>query len=156
MPDYSQGKIYKLVCNITGQIYIGSTVKTLNRRLAQHKADYQRYLKGIVRYISSFEIIKSSDYQIILIEYFPCQFRNQLENREGFHIKSNQCVNKVGAGEICRKEKKKIQNQKLSQIIIKCFCGQNCTYKHKSRHEKTQFHQRNAKIYLDWLTDFNL
>ena len=36
MPDYSKGKIYKIVCNVTGLVYVGSTCEpTLARRLAK-------------------------------------------------------------------------------------------------------------------------
>ena len=33
MIDYTKSKIYKIVCNTTGLIYIGSTVNKLSRRL---------------------------------------------------------------------------------------------------------------------------
>ena len=39
MNKYQEGKIYKIVCNITGEIYIGSTIKTLNDRLTINKND---------------------------------------------------------------------------------------------------------------------
>ena len=42
--DYSQGKIYKIVCNKTGLVYIGSTCKTLETRLKGHMNDCKRYL----------------------------------------------------------------------------------------------------------------
>ena len=42
MIDYSKGKIYKIVCNNTGLIYIGSTCEpTLARRLAKHVGNYK-------------------------------------------------------------------------------------------------------------------
>ena len=35
---YQEGKIYKIVCNITGEVYYGSTIeKYLSSRLAKHK-----------------------------------------------------------------------------------------------------------------------
>ena len=37
MPDYSHGKIYKIVNDIDDEIYIGSTVDTLSRRFSGHK-----------------------------------------------------------------------------------------------------------------------
>ena len=37
-PRYEEGKIYKVVCNITGEEYYGSTIKTLKERLRLHKA----------------------------------------------------------------------------------------------------------------------
>jgi hypothetical protein len=37
MPDYSNGKIYKLVSDKTDMIYIGSTTVKLNERLSNIK-----------------------------------------------------------------------------------------------------------------------
>ena len=43
MVNYEKGKIYKIVCNTTGEIYIGSTTKqTLAQRLSQHVSQYKR------------------------------------------------------------------------------------------------------------------
>ena len=36
MPDYQQGKIYKIICKETGEIYIGSTVRPLKQRKNCH------------------------------------------------------------------------------------------------------------------------
>ena len=38
MPDFSKGKIYKLVSNISSDIYIGSCLIDLSKRLYRHKA----------------------------------------------------------------------------------------------------------------------
>ncbi len=47
MPDYKLGKIYKIVCNITGKVYYGSTCEpTLARRLAKHAGNYKRWSQG--------------------------------------------------------------------------------------------------------------
>ena len=57
MVNYQLGKIYKLVDNTNGNIYIGSTCKPyLSSRLAAHKTDYNYYLNGKNNYITSFEI----------------------------------------------------------------------------------------------------
>ena len=46
MPDYSLGKVYKIVDNTNQDVYIGSTCQpTLAQRLSQHKKDYNKYLK---------------------------------------------------------------------------------------------------------------
>jgi len=45
--DYSQGKIYKIVCNITNEVYFGSTKeKYLSRRLSRHKRYVSDNLKN--------------------------------------------------------------------------------------------------------------
>ncbi len=80
--DYKNGKIYKLVCSETQQIYIGSTCSTLVKRLSQHKCKKNK--------------CKSKSFinpKIFLIEDFPCERKEQLLAREREHIENNYCVN---------------------------------------------------------------
>ena len=36
---YSKSKIYKIICNITREVYYGATIKTLKQRINKHKAN---------------------------------------------------------------------------------------------------------------------
>ena len=95
MPDYSLGKIYKIICHKTGLVYIGSTCEpTLARRLAGHVGDYKRYLKGGKKYTTSFKIIENASYEIVLIETYVCESKDELHKMERFFIENNNCVNK--------------------------------------------------------------
>ncbi len=96
MVNYSNSKIYKIVDNTNGNIYIGSTVKTLAQRLAYHRQDYKRYLEGKQHYITSFKILENDNYDIILLEECKdCENKEQLHARERHYIDTLQCVNKV-------------------------------------------------------------
>ena len=91
---FQNGKIYKIVCNTTGLVYYGSSSSDkLRKRLASHKCDYKRYLDGKRNYVSSFEILKNNNFEIILIENYPCNSRNELHTRERYYIENNECVN---------------------------------------------------------------
>jgi hypothetical protein len=92
---YQRGKIYKIVDNTNGNQYIGSTCeKTLAHRLAKHVGNYKCYLNGKNNYVSSYDILANSDYDIVLIENCPCQTKDELLARER-HFKDNLiCVNK--------------------------------------------------------------
>ena len=95
MVNYQNSKIYKIVCNTTGLIYIGSTAEpTLARRLAKHREDYKRYLIGKHNYITSYKILENTNYDIILLEIYPCNTKDELHARERYYIESNECVNK--------------------------------------------------------------
>ena len=99
MVNYNLGKIYKIKCNVTGQIYIGSTCeKTLARRLAGHVRDYKRHLNGKGNNVTSFKIIENGDYYIVLLESVNCANNDELKARERHHIENNNCVNKVIPG----------------------------------------------------------
>ena len=97
--NYDRGKIYKIVCNVTGKIYVGSTTEpSLARRLAGHKTSYNFYLKGKRGYVSSFEILKNENYFIELICNASCNSRDELSAIEGTYIRELKCINKNIAG----------------------------------------------------------
>ena len=96
MVNYQHGKIYKIVCNVTGKVYIGSTtMKYLSQRLVKHLADYERFKNGKRSYITSFETLKNGDYDIVLIETFPCNSKDELFARERHWTNNVECVNKI-------------------------------------------------------------
>lgn len=91
---YQRAKIYKLIGN--GLTYYGSTCEpTLARRLATHKGDYNKYINGKGRYITSFEILSTGNYDIVLVENYPCNSKDELHSRERHWIETNECINKI-------------------------------------------------------------
>jgi hypothetical protein len=94
--DYSNGKIYKIVCNTTGKCYIGSTCSPyLSTRLAQHRNNFKSFLKGKFNYVSSYEVLENNNYDIVLLELFPCSCKEELLARERFYIENTECVNLI-------------------------------------------------------------
>ena len=124
MPDYSKGKIYKLVSNHTDDIYIGSTCDLLPKRLYQHKHSYESYKYGKRNYISSFEICKYDDVRILLMKEYPCENKQQLERKEGKYQQKYECVNNRIAGSKgkCKHDKIKYQCRDCDG---KVFCKHN-------------------------------
>jgi len=84
MPNYLNGKIYKIHSPSLNLTYIGSTTRSLKERLTKHKNYNASCLK---------KILDSNDCEIILIENFPCTSKYELETRETEHIQNNVCVN---------------------------------------------------------------
>jgi hypothetical protein len=110
--DYSRGKIYKIVCNITNKIYIGSTCEpTLARRLSVHVNDFKRYKNKKKHFVTSFEIIEQGDYYIELLEIYPCTIKEELLIRERFYIKNNECVNKIKNLNYTKEDSKEYQKE---------------------------------------------
>jgi hypothetical protein len=148
MVNYQNSKIYKIVSSQTDKVYIGSTTKDrLCQRMIQHRVDYKSYLNNKKNYISSFEIMKYDDTEIILIETFPCESKDKLHARERYWIENIvNCVNKQVPIRTEKehneyhqkyyKKKKETINEKFN-----CLCGGKYTKCHKSRHEKTKQHQ---------------
>ena len=93
MPNYENGKIYKICSGSTDQIYIGSTINSLFRGMREHRFEYITKRKKI----SSRELLKYEDAIIVLIENYPCCSKEELETRERYWIEfyESQCVNIV-------------------------------------------------------------
>ena len=104
MPNYSQGKIYLIGSKSSDKYYIGSTIKSLKKRLVEHTSSYKAFLKnGGVKY-SSFKLFKNDDYYIKLVENFPCSDKQELDRREGlFQL---QCINLIVNKNIAGRTKK--------------------------------------------------
>ena len=165
MPDYQNGKIYKLV-NTEGTLtYIGSTCQALSRRKAKHHDNYKCWKNGKYGFVTSFRIFDDDEdgCQIILLEAFPCSNRNELEKRERHFIESMHCVNKnrptrtikewidENKEDVIKKKKeyykeyyednKDIINLKKNQKH-NCLCGSSYTLRNKSQHMKSLKHHK--------------
>ena len=138
---YANAKIYKITCNITGLCYVGSTCETLSFRLRRHEIQYKCYLKGKTNYVTSFEILEKDDYQISLLQAYPCENNQELLVREGWYQKKyyDRSVNKYTVGKTFEEKKESI-NQKHKEKFI-CECGSHYTYSNKSKHIKTNKHK---------------
>ena len=98
MRDYSKGKIYKILCNVTGLTYYGSTCEPiLSRRLAKHKSNYKDYLnkKDYSYFMTSYNVLENGNCNIVLMENYPCSSNDELTSRERYYIENYECVNKI-------------------------------------------------------------
>ena len=86
--SYRDGKIYKIVCHESDEIYIGSTKENLRSRISKHRYDAKH--RGD---LASCQIILRNNYSIELIEDFPCESARQLSEREQYWIDRSECVN---------------------------------------------------------------
>lgn len=162
---YKRAKIYCIKDNTTENIYIGSTCKTITSRLKDHIRKYKQYQHGKSRYVTSYDILKNDNYNVMLLEeYKTCENKMQLHAKERQYIESMPCVNKVIPGrtlkeyytqnkEIIKNKTKEYYTQnrdalnKQQKEIIHCpHCDCKITRGGKSIHEKTKKHINNIKI----------
>ena len=78
MPDYSKGNICNTSNSIDDDIYVGSTIKTLSQRMAQHRLAVKR--GNIVNYINMRELGAEHCY-IELFEHYSCNDVYELRAR---------------------------------------------------------------------------
>jgi len=97
--NYQNGKIYRIDCLTTNEVYIGSTCQpTVAKRLATHIYNYKYWKNGKSNFTTSFQIIERNNYKISLIELFPCNSKDELTSREGHFIRTITCINKTIIG----------------------------------------------------------
>jgi hypothetical protein len=85
---YENAKIYKLVSNKSADVYIGSCLITLARRLSTHRSDYND--------CSSKRMFQVPDaiIQIVLIEALPnCKSKNEMKAKELHYMTVTPCIN---------------------------------------------------------------
>ena len=154
MPDYQLSKIYEIRCNITNNIYYGSTTqKYLSSRITQHKRDFKRWLNDNKNtYISSFEILKNGDYKILLVENVKCNSKDELRQREQHYIDNNDCINKRKA--LRTEEEKKEQrkkyyedNKEKENKQTKKYYKQN---KEKAKERRKKYYKDNRLFFNSW------
>jgi len=111
MPDYKNGKIYKLWSIEGDDIYIGSTINALHKRLWGHRADNNTCSSKIL-----FE--KYNDVKIELIEEYPCENKQQLNAREGHHMRlnKNNIINHCIAGRTIKEYNKKYYIDNIDKL----------------------------------------
>ena len=141
MSDYSKGKIYQIRCNITGDIYIGSTIRTLSQRLSNHKID--------ITCISR-QIITRGDYNISLLENYACNNKDELRIKEREWYDKTKNINKnkpyASIDEIKENKKEYYENnkEKIKEYYnekFNCECGAIICKSNKSNHFKSIKHQ---------------
>ena len=80
MPNYQNAIIYKITCNTTGLVYIGSTTTTLHKRMICHKCKSNKSKSKI--------IIIENNYSSIVLEKYPCNSKKELGIRERYYIET--------------------------------------------------------------------
>jgi hypothetical protein len=110
MPDYKQGKNYKIINDQTDDEYIGSTTQLLESRMACHVSnakDSTSPLHTLMREIGT------DHFEIVLIEKYPCNNVDELRAREQYWITTlKPTLNKLGAS-------KQVNDDSDSPIKIK-------------------------------------
>ena len=97
MPNYQEGKIYKIYNTINDDIYVGSTTRKLCERMGEHRSrvKYRDKHKPLSQSILEHGV---ENFFIELIEKCPCNDKDELRKREGKYIREMKCVNKCIAG----------------------------------------------------------
>ena len=146
---YHGGKIYQIVCNTTGKIYVGSTcTPRLCHRLAEHASSYRRYLNGKLKTnYTSFNVLEGGNYKIYLLERCPCESKEELLKKERDYIEQIDCVNKVIPGR-SKKEHYKANKDRISEYNKEHYKANKdriSEYKKANREKITEYNKEHYK-----------
>ena len=83
MPNYNNGKVYKIVNNIDNMIYIGSTTTRLCQRMNVHRCHMRNNNNNATLYKHMREL-GLENFTIVLIEDYSCNSKDQLLRRERY------------------------------------------------------------------------
>ena len=143
------GRIYIIKSPQTDEVYIGSTVNSLERRLSGHKTDYKKYLKGVYHYVTSYEIVQYDDCYIELLEEVNIENKQELHKLEGKYIKEMECVNQCIPG---RSMKEYYQDNK--ELISEKGKDYRDANKEKMKERYKNRYQDNKEKFLEKMKDY--
>jgi len=149
--------IYEIVCNITGERYIGSTLNYRKRKSTHKQKDNTTESKYI---------ILRGNFQFNEIETFNCKYELTRLLKEQYYLDNTNNINKQRAYTSIKKKTEYIQNyyksnkkdrksynmkytknnkekikERISSIYI-CKCGRKIQKGNKTHHEKTKIHKK--------------
>ena len=129
-------KIYKIIDNTNGNVYIGRTIKKyLYQRLSEHKSHNTTCM--------SREIIKNGDYKIELIE------ETDDKTRERYWIENTDCINMMFPGRT-KKEYYETNREKIHEQQ-KEYYEDN---KEKIYEQQKEYREKNKEKYLQYKKEY--
>ena len=175
---YQHSKVYKLVDQINGYYYIGSTAcSTLSKRLMWHKQDASKVKNKSIKKYEYFNSVGWKNVKIILIEEYKFNNKMELLREEDKLIQQHRndakCLNVLRA--YVTNEEKHIYNiekgkeyrslhleelqeydRQRNQQKIMCECGLEYAVRFKLHHEKTIQHvnyikKKNGELVVEYI-----
>ena len=93
--------IYKLQCQITGKVYIGTTTRGIERAMKQNIYFFKAYKRGTLKtYSSMYEVVINENYNVTVLEEVhnfanDTDFLTRLKKRQKFYLEQyDEAVNK--------------------------------------------------------------
>jgi len=158
MPDYSKGKIYKILNTIDDEIYVGSTVNDLSVRMIKHRSNSKAGCTPLI--LRHMREIGAQHFYIELIENYPCNSVQELKAKEGEWIRKLGTLNKQVAGrtkaewyednqEHCRKQWKEYRDEHKEEIaeMKRDWNQRNIEHVKERRREYVEQHQEQMRKY---------
>jgi group I intron endonuclease len=140
---YDNGKIYKLWSLETNEIYVGSTVQPLHKRLYEHRSKARQTPCSRVIY-QEMNSLGIDSFSIELIEDYPCKSLNELHRREGHWIRELRAtLNKFVAGRTGKEYRE--ENKDKIHTYRKSWVQSNTEKLNEYRNEYNELNKDNLR-----------
>ena len=140
---YENAKVFQVIDNTTGDIFIGSTCEpNLSRKLAQYVSDMKAYYKvgSKAKFRTVYAILANENYNIELLENYPCKSQDELNQRVGHYIRNNEnVINRIKEGLKSEEECKRIKLDSNPKIM--CECGKEINKRSFEKHKESIRHK---------------
>lgn len=162
MNKYERGKIYKLVNTIDDEIYVGSTIRKLNRRFSGHKcASKKNHNYKVYQHCDQ---VGWGNIKIELIENYPCESKKELLKRERYwadelNASLNQFKAYIAKDEVIKyrqqyyithrsknRQRRKAYKHEYHKKRKVCECGREVALCNYLRHQKSNIHKKLLKL----------
>ena len=143
MSNFQEAKIYKVINKLNSEIYVGSTTLDLDKRMIKHKCDAKQrpHLSKFYTFMNETGI---DNFEIELIEDYPCETQEELRKREGKIIKAMATLNQRVAGRTPTEYSKEYRQTKKDKI------NKRRNERRKENPEKTkEEYKKYAKLYRE-------
>ena len=140
--DYSKAKIYKILNNISNDVYIGATCQPLSKRMAKHRGDYKHPKRKHYKLYQKITEIGVEQFYIELVKETPCDNAEQLRAIEGEYIRQQGTLNTRIEGRT--KQQYTIDNKEKKAEYDKEYREANKEYR---KQQKAEYHEQNKEYY---------
>ena len=136
--DFSNGKIYCIRNCLDDDIYIGSTCQPLSKRMTKHRESMKDSKRQHLKIYEKMNDLGIEMFYIELIENYPCENIEQLNRREGEHIR----------------EKQSVLNKRIGGRTVKEWCDDNIERVQENKHKyhiqnKEKINERSRQHYQE-------
>lgn len=148
-----QGTIYKIINNNNSKVYVGSTVKKLNHRMNEHKADAKRK-GGTSKLHRAMNELGFDKFVIHPIEVVDDLVElDQLREREKYYIEELKAIDEgYNTRKSSRDRKPRIKKFTVSDVVIEFFEQNKASIQGRKRIPSTDLY----KQYTTWCEDREL
>lgn len=145
------GRVYKIVCSQSNDVYVGSTFNTIASRWCGHKSDFMKWQNERSRKVSIFPLFAKygiDAFKIILIKEYEVEDKEHLHAYEQLWINKTNCVNEKNPFFFKKLQQKKYASEnkeKLAEYLKNWYHNNQDKVKASRQKRQAKTNERNKE-----------